>query len=141
MQCFNLNGYSPFYTGFSPCDNIPPESSYKVINVNMGEFSKASFGITIHAYDRMTQRGITCNMLKQTLTFGKIEQEGPQRTWDINGRKTYCLNGMTVVTNFSQNRVITVFWKIPNWYEMDRETKDIKQQLSKIFWKRLSNKI
>lgn len=134
MCDFGKNGYHPLYTCFSPCDHIPPESNYRVVNIKLGEFSCVRFGITVHAYDRMNQRGITLNMLKHTLTHGKIEQEGPQRTWDVDGRKTYCFNGMTVISNFEQNRIITVFWNIPNWDQMDRQSKDSKQQLSKILW-------
>ena len=62
-------------------------------------------------------------MLKKTLVHGHIKQEGPQKVWDPNGRKLYSYKNMVVVTNYEQNRIVTVYWKIPDWSNLEKINK------------------
>lgn len=120
--------YEPYHLNFIPTTNSEIEKSYGIVSIPLQKYYNIIFGITIHASERMSQRKITNEMLKKTIKNGKIIQEESQKTWDPNGRKLYVYKNMIVVTNFEQNRIVTVYWKIPEWDILDRSGKQVKQQ-------------
>lgn len=122
-------GYDPFHLNFEPKTDSEVENSYSTILIQLSKNCFLNFGITLHASERMFQRGITKDMLKQTLQYGKIEHEGPQKIWDPYGRKLYTYKNMIIVTNYEQNRIVTVYWKIPLWDSLERKEKNKFQKM------------
>lgn len=128
MNILRSKGYNPVHTNFHPSSKLTFENTYKRVKVYIDGVIPLVFGISIHAYQRMVQRGVNLSMLRYTIENGTIEHEGPQRLWDNLGRKIYTYLNMIIITNFEQNRIVTVYWKIPNWCEMERGVKLIKQK-------------
>jgi hypothetical protein len=137
-------GYKLFHENFSPSSSSLIEQSYNLLKVthrpNTGCFLRnllpvnLIFGITVHASERMKQRDITNNMLAHTIKHGYILKEGPQKRWDGPGRKLFIMDKMIVVTNFDQNRIVTVYWKIDNWSNINTEDKKTQQELVRQQW-------
>ena len=136
-------GDKPFHENFSPSSKV--EHSYSMLKVthkpnkqgfNMRDILPENliFGITIHASERMKQRNITKDMVAHTIKYGNIFKEPPQKKWDGQGRKLFMMNGMVVVTNFDQNRIVTVYWKIKDWSYIDNNKKKIKQNYIRKCW-------
>jgi len=117
------NGYEPLHFNFEAVDSSHIEKLYKIITLDLPGECFIKFGITLHASQRMFQRGINENMLKKTLVYGKIQHEGPQKIWDPYGRKVYTYKNMVIVTNYEQNRIVTVYWKIPKWDFLEKTEK------------------
>lgn len=122
-------GYDPFHLNFEPKSDSQIEKSYSTILIQISKNCFLNFGITLHASERMFQRNITKDMLKKTLQYGKIEHEGPQKLWDPYGRKLYIYKNMIIVTNYEQNRIVTVYWKIPSWDLLERNEKHVFQKI------------
>ena len=134
MQEFIKHGYSPYHLNFNPKIDAPVEQTYDTIKFKLNKIQKIIYGITMHAKERMSQRNVSNKMLETTLKKGKMTQEGPQRSWDCGGRKVYTYNNLTVVTNFEQNRIVTVFWDVWNWSTLDKISKQKEQEKLKIKW-------
>ena len=137
-------GYKSFLREFAPSSSSLIEKSYSLLKVthrpNTGCVLRnllpedLVFGITVHASERMKQRNITKNMLAHTIKHGCILKKGPQKGWDGPGRKLFIMDKMVVVTNFDQNRIVTVYWKIDNWSSIDAENKQIQQKVVRNQW-------
>lgn len=134
MQEYIKHGYNPYHLNFDPKIDAPVEQTYDTIKFKLNNIQKIIYGITMHAKDRMSQRNVSNEMLKTTLKKGKMRQEGPQRSWDCGGRKVYTYNNLTVVTNFEQNRIVTVFWDVWNWSTLDKISKQKEQEKLKRKW-------
>jgi len=122
------------HENFSPCDNNEVEKYYHVLKIKKHARGLLVFGITDHALRRITQRKINNDMVAHTLKYGLVESEGPQKFWDIEGRKVFTWKNMVVVTNYNQNRIVTVYWKIDEWSNLKQDEKNYIQMKTRRKW-------
>lgn len=125
------------HVNFNPIKNCSIESSYKILKVNRNITfltQQLVLGITFHAEERMKQRGITYKMLSTSIKNANIRHESPQKKWDKLGRMVFTCDNMVVVTNFEQNRIVTVYWQIENWEYMNKNQKITAQEKSRDHW-------
>jgi len=135
MNHLKKHGFEPYHVNFNTPDGCSSiESTYNKLNIILRDTCKLVFGISIHATERMTQRGITDIMLGFTIQNGTVFHEGPQKSWDGEGRKTFTYDNMVIVTNFNQNRIVTVFWHINNWDLLGVEDRILYQQRARHDW-------
>ena len=132
------------HTNFNPVINHSVEHRYPILKIKKQRQKYRSFtlifGITEHASFRMTQRQVTRDMIAHTLKYGTIEHEGPQKHWDNEGRIVFTWDNMVVITNRSKNRIVTVYWKIDNWCNIERTRKTFIQKKVRREWCRKYSK-
>ena len=123
-----------YHINFKPNYNSIVEKSYDVITVTKLYKQSFVFGLTLHAEQRMKERGITKNMVITSIKNAKLQHEYPQKKWDKLGRILFIYNKLIVVTNFEQNRIVTVYWKVDNWSLMNKEEKQSVQTQIRKEW-------
>jgi hypothetical protein len=142
LQYTGFNKYKwKAHRNFNPSLNNDIERAYNILKIKKNVPCLLVLGITEHASQRMLQRKVTTEMVAHTLKYGILDIEGPQKTWDMEGRKTFTWKNMVVVTNYDQNRIVTVYWKIKEWEKLKhKEEKKLVQKKARRQWCKLYSK-
>ena len=109
------------------------ELQYEILNIEYGSIILV-YGITIHASGRMIERGVSKEMLITTIQKGDTFNEGARKIWDGGGRKKIVHDELVIISNYEENRIVTVYWNIPGWDMMTRESKNKVQAVYRNNW-------